>query len=665
MKPELNMSWVHSEELGYGRLGVKLNEALPAIGVDVHDGQPGPDYPDTKPCNVTMWVSTPSHARGWFKGQYPVMFTMFESSILPEAFREAFDNFEQLIVPSEHNVELFSQFHPNVKMVPLGVDPAEWYFIPRPPADRYFRFLIAGSGQRKGTDLAYEAFRKVFGHGMWTGSGPEPILVCKNPRGEDYWGDRIEMQTGKVPAAEEREIYAQAHCYLQPSRGEGFGLQPLQAMAQGIPTILTDAHGHKAFSHLGYGLSTTMSKSGYFIFGESGDWWEPNLDELCDHMRWIYDHYEEAALRAEINAEVVAREFTWTVTAEKLVDAIGLDHLTTPFDGDRQWVAPAQRKFLVRINRPWAADVCGIHHQWKPGQDYWELADVKRILFEGGLLDPSCLNPTDLGLLPSQVDHLEEYLSTRGFCQTCGQPLGEEMLTRAQLIAAELEEKAAQRAKENPPEQRADRRRPWLNGPSDPDIIWDRYHRYSGSVAFDIGANSGVVARILSRRFGRVVAFEPAMESFQALAGKVRSGVICMNAAVSDHCGELTLAVADRAVTLGELVDPEIRPMETWGRITDTRTVRCYTIDDAAAMFSDPSFIKIDTEGHELKIIQGGLDTLARCHPKLVIEVHDAFNGEEIVDLLSDYTFELVRHPAYKPDSMDWLSHFWLISKEE
>src|SRR5262252_6663180 len=136
------------------------------------------------------------------------------------------------------------------------------------------------------------------------------------------------------------------------------------------------------------------------------------------------------------------------------------------------------------------------------------------------------------------------------------------------------------------------------------------------------------------------------MESFQALAGKVRSGVICMNAAVSDLCGELTLAVADRAVTLGELVDPEIRPMESWGRITDTRTVRCYTIDDAAAMFSEPSFIKIDTEGHELKIIQGGLDTLARCHPKLVIEVHDAFNGEEIVDLLSDYTFELVRHPA-------------------
>ena len=40
---------------------------------------------------------------------------------------------------------------------------------------------------------------------------------------------------------QEVDLFAEAHCYLAPSKGEGWGLCPHQAIAQGCPTVLTDA----------------------------------------------------------------------------------------------------------------------------------------------------------------------------------------------------------------------------------------------------------------------------------------------------------------------------------------------------------------------------------------------------------------------------------------
>ena len=36
--------------------------------------------------------------------------------------------------------------------------------------------------------------------------------------------------------------------------------------------------------------------------------------------------------------------------------------------------------------------------------------------------------------------------------------------------------------------------------------------------------------------------------------------------------------------------------------------------------FEDVDYIKIDVEGHELKVLQGGVDTINRCKPIIVLE---------------------------------------------
>lgn len=425
----LNLLYVHSTVLGYARYGVKLSDALTRMGVKVTDHL---DPVDTDPANVACWVSTPTHAQGWFAGQHTVLSTMWEAAVLPEAFREGLHNFDQIVVPSTQNLELFSRYHDNVVQVPLGIDTREWAYRKRTaPTDR-FVFLIGGSGSRKGTDLAYKAFKKLWPtEGSWPREAPRPTLIFKSPRPIDWFGPRIEHIGGHISDQAERDLYAMAHCYLQPSRGEGWGLQPMQAIAQGCPTILTDAHGQAEFAHLGYGLSWKWAKSDYFIYGDAGDWWEPSLDDLCEYMEYVYSNYDEACGFAEQASKVAHEQFSWESCAERFVEAIGRDRLDAPYTGDLSWKKQEMKRYLVRVNRPWTADIAGTMYHFYPARDYWENSDVKRILFESGILDPSCivahpdgpLTEIETGLAPQQLEKFGDYSAAMSYCHHCGQKL--------------------------------------------------------------------------------------------------------------------------------------------------------------------------------------------------------------------------------------------------
>lgn len=432
---ELNAFYIHNPSLGYGLMGTQMTAALQRAGVTTFDRMPGSLGPDEYELNrgrtegltsTVCWMSYPTHAPGWWSSQYSACLSMWESNKLPEAMRAALDNYDLIIVPSQHNVDLFSQWHPNVRYCPLGVDPTFWTPTRRIPPDRYFRFLTAGSGPRKGTELVREAFLKLFPDGSW-GDRPIPVLQIKQHRDDGRaTHPRIETICGKLTATEERNLYAQAHVYVQMSRGEGFGLQPLQAIVQGVPTILTEAHGHKAFAHYGMGVNATLehhSKAGgYFSFGDAGDWWEPSFDELCDWMLYCYDNYEIASADARLHALDAHKQFTWDKAAAAFIDCFPEGQLDRPFTPG-EWKPLTQRKYRVRVIREHTLDVAGIVHSFKPGRDYWECADLKRLLFDGEWLDPSCLDDADPGLTEVQLARLADYRSDREVCPTCHQVL--------------------------------------------------------------------------------------------------------------------------------------------------------------------------------------------------------------------------------------------------
>lgn len=458
-RPELTCLYVNTAGMGYGRYGVKLVEQLERSGIDVYDRMDGPGIEDdprftigatpdmhkSKKTNIVAWVATPGHVRGYWQDQTKVLSTMWEATVLPEGMRERLHNFEVLCVPSEQNLELFSRFHPNVHKVPLGIDTHDWHYIKRQPPATEFRFLIGGSGPRKGTDLACKAFRKVFPDGSWRADQPVPKLIMKSPTPDPYdpYGPRITRVAGRLTAAAEISLYASAHCYLQPSRGEGFGLQPLQAIAQGIPTILTDAHGHADFAHLGYGLSTTYEKAAYFIHGDAGEWWLPDFDELCELMRFVYDEYPRAEAFARNAAREAGLRWGWEHTADAFLEAIGgTEALSTPYGGDGSWVPADLKVYRVRVKKQHKLEAAGRIMILEPGVDYWEPADIKRILFEAGFLDDECLAGIDHGLTEDQAERACVTRAENVYCPTCQQRLNSGVRKGDELYA-ELEQRAS------------------------------------------------------------------------------------------------------------------------------------------------------------------------------------------------------------------------------
>jgi glycosyltransferase involved in cell wall biosynthesis len=114
-----------------------------------------------------------------------------------------------------------------IEIVPNGVDE---FFSPGGEEGDYL--LFAGTIEpRKGVDDLIAAWRSL--------PAPRPRLVLCGDRG---WGvdvpDDVEV-TGYVTRERLRELYRGAMAFVYPSRYEGFGIPPLEAMACGAPVIAT------------------------------------------------------------------------------------------------------------------------------------------------------------------------------------------------------------------------------------------------------------------------------------------------------------------------------------------------------------------------------------------------------------------------------------------
>lgn len=194
-------------------------------------------------------------------------------------------------------------------------------------------------------------------------------------------------------------------------------------------------------------------------------------------------------------------------------------------------------------------------------------------------------------------------------------------------------------------------------GKTDPPSVWNHYDEYRGELAFDVGANLGQVAQLLAPNFTRIVSFEPCAESFAILATEAMSNVEPVQMAVSNVDGEITLYEAAESIKTGQLVSSEGL---FWGELVGDRQVPARTLDSLVVDYGVPDFIKVDTEGHEVQVVEGALGLIAEHHPRWLIEVHHEESGKRLKELLAPhYRLETVGHPSYRAE---WLlrTHFWI-----
>ena len=195
---------------------------------------------------------------------------------------------------------------------------------------------------------------------------------------------------------------------------------------------------------------------------------------------------------------------------------------------------------------------------------------------------------------------------------------------------------------------------PWLQ-----DLL--KVHLKKGDCCYDLGAHTGFFALIAARRVGpsgMVLAVEAdgasAAITHANAARNELNQIIVLNSAVWSSCGSVNFERAS-ASTQGH-VSTRTR--------TSARSVSAITLDDLVYRESRPvpAFIKMDVEGAEWDVLQGSRRLLAEAKPKLLCEIHDPEQSEQIRDLLAGYGYQSEEWKPFDPNYPDYQQHYiWAV----
>jgi len=197
--------------------------------------------------------------------------------------------------------------------------------------DKPFTFLHIGEPQyRKNGQLVVDAFTELFGN------NPRFRLVmkCGKINSTRIYDENTKMSLGSPQSlysnivsiddilTEEQllGLYHESHCFLYPSAGEGFGLQPLEALATGMPTICTSNWAEYA-EFINVPIEGVLSESPWQDV-HPGDTFNVTVDQIKSAMLDMVENYDEYAKDAFKNAFIIHQEWNWDKQILKAVERL-------------------------------------------------------------------------------------------------------------------------------------------------------------------------------------------------------------------------------------------------------------------------------------------------------------------------------------------------------
>jgi glycosyltransferase involved in cell wall biosynthesis len=271
---------------------------------------------------------------------YKIGYTMLEIDGLPPDWVARCNAMDEVWTPSQWGVSVFGDagVRKPLYAMPLGIDPAR--FHPALPqqriTDRYTFLSVFEWGARKGPDVLLKAYCRAF-------TRHDPVLLILRVNNYDGNLDVAKQITAwnlpsdgpAIAILYNRQLnpdqlgsfYRSADCFVLPSRGEGWGMPILEAMACGLPVIATAWSGQTEFLHEGVGfplrvrsLAPADPRCPYYI---GYRWAEPDADQLVEYMRYVYHNRDAAVQIGQQAAREVHSRWTWAHAAQRIATRVG------------------------------------------------------------------------------------------------------------------------------------------------------------------------------------------------------------------------------------------------------------------------------------------------------------------------------------------------------
>jgi len=265
---------------------------------------------------------TAPHFYNYKKGKINVLFSMWETENVPEELWDAFLEADWIIVPSLNSWTAVKKMGTQVpvSICQHGIDTEFFTFQGRVYNAEPFRFLWVGAPNiRKGYDLVVKSFYWAFCKlGLPAQLYIKASLYRKEGKMHHLPQFKTIIDTRNISMEDLRRLYQSANVFLFPSRGEGAGLPPLEAMSTGLPVIaprwsgmadyMLDEHSYPVrytLREADYGVPTTVA--------------EPDMTDLISRLNHIYYNKEEAAEKGKKASIFVGKKFSLQAMGERML----------------------------------------------------------------------------------------------------------------------------------------------------------------------------------------------------------------------------------------------------------------------------------------------------------------------------------------------------------
>lgn len=297
--------------VGYGEASYHILKSFKTLGVEVES--------EAQKADIEISFADPGNYVFYDPSSYKIGYSAWESSEMSQTFKKNVAYCDELWGTSSWITDIYKKLFPNKKTFTYlhGISES-WKPKLRKKANKPFTFFHIGEPYtRKDAQLVVDCFTEMFGHDP----NYRLILKChrinttrvKHPRGYDLSPaalyDNIIEINGLLTEEQMIGLYDQSDVFIYPSWGEGFGFQPLQALAMGMPVICVDGWAEYK-DYITWPVNSKWSMTewqdkhpGYML--------KPDKDHLKKQMKEAVYNYSKVLPETFKNAFDIHKEYDW------------------------------------------------------------------------------------------------------------------------------------------------------------------------------------------------------------------------------------------------------------------------------------------------------------------------------------------------------------------